>query len=166
MKDFLVASPRIGFLIALLSLTVISVRQEVGGVHSPCCHKEGVACDLTNLPLARKGEVTLSFFLIGLGAWGASVVCSFGIAVHGFAKSQGLLRRLLEVLVFLSAVVLLVGLIILHKLSLDLATHMDLGVAVWTIASVLFHGKDLCATFSSNFARIAHRHRVVADVRA
>lgn len=154
MKDFLVASPRVGFLLALLSLTVMSLRQQ----RSFCCHDDGTTCDLTHLSFAQQGDVMLSMFMVGLSAWGISVAWSCGALVQELTCKT--LRRALGVVVVLLFLSLPVGIITMHQFDPDDSwLHLELGCAVWVTASVFFHGKDLWAEFVRTLARIAHQFR-------
>ena len=159
MRDFLVASPRIGFLIALQSLTVIVWRDQVRGVRSRCCTRGAGICDLTQLTYGE-GEVALSIFLIGLSAWAASVWCSLTLSVTRQLPYRWA-RRLTWSLLVLVIVLLLVFFVATDMASWMMYVHVELGVLVWVVASLLFYAEDLSATLRRRMARRLQRSDLV-----
>jgi len=156
MKDFLVASPRIGFLLTLMSLTLIIWRQQINGVTSPCCEHSRNTCDLTHLPFFGDGTETLSLFLVGLSAWSVSVFWSLIVLLSFYMRTR--LRRLMYCFGLALIVVLSVmGLIELRKFKLEYWRHVEVGVAVWVTASICFHGQELMSTTIRMIGHFVHK---------
>lgn len=154
LNDFIVAWPRIGFLLALLMLLVLTWRQFLHQTHEECCQS---FCCVSTISFDN-GFTYLNLFLIGLCAWAASVLWSILWIFIKFLKFRpDWVRQLSLVLVLWFIVGAIAALAILEKLSSFFDwVHAELGLALWGVATLSFYAPRLWEKVKRKMGRVEH----------
>jgi len=136
LEDFRMAIPRVGSFVMFSSLVASSWRQHWLGTDDPCCLSD--TCDLANISFATKYTGPLNMVLVGLTAWVASLVWDIANPLLEFVVRSGLwFRRVSWLFSVLCAVSVIASFDVTHH------AHLAVGVALWAVASLFFHGRYL-----------------------